>query len=135
LRSDSSDLAQDRRDNTYNDSTTHQPFEQNLRQESYTADTDRTFPLAGGVTSSHPTEHSTHHPVTSEREPGTKEKEAGVHDGHGREALAGAAAAGMAAPLLHREHRDTPPRGQDSDASIYGGEGYSTSANVSDGVH
>jgi len=109
---------------TTQSSTTHQPFEQTLRQESYTNDTDRSFPLAGGVaskhdpSSSHPTDHSrthhttehhastvapttpqaltTSHPITSEREPGTKEREVGVREGHGREGLAGAAAAAAA---------------------------------------
>jgi hypothetical protein len=110
---------------TTQSSTTRQPFDQTLRQESYTNDTDRSFPLAGGVAPKHdtsarhptentstthqPTEHhtsstipavqqtsATRHPVTSEREPGTKEREAGVHEGHGREGLAGAAAAATA---------------------------------------
>jgi hypothetical protein len=51
--------------------------------------TDRAFPLAGGVTQNRSTEKN----ITREREPGTKEKEVGVHDGQGKEALAGAAAA------------------------------------------
>jgi hypothetical protein len=50
--------------------------------------TDRTFPLAGGVT-----HNRTTNSTTRDREPGTKEKEMGVHNGHGKEALAGAAAA------------------------------------------
>jgi hypothetical protein len=136
LFSEPSGTTHDRRDNDYDNTTTHQPFERSLRQESYTADTDRAFPLAGGVTSTHPTEHSsTHHPVSSEREPGTKEKEAGVRDGHGQEALAGAVAAGTAAPLLHSEHRHTQPRGEETGASTYGGQGYSTSTNVSNDLH
>jgi len=115
-------------DNTHNttgqSSTSRQPLDQSLRQESYTNDTDRSFPLAGGVapkhnpTSTHTTTTTTtthhnplhqststqpidgtsssHHPTTSSREPGTKEKGVGVHDGHGREGLAGAAAAAAA---------------------------------------
>lgn len=113
-------------------STTRQPYENTLRNESYTNDTDRSFPLAGGVapkhdtlasTTHHSTEHqissiltpaqqnsSTHQAMTSEREPGTKEREAGVQDGHGREGLAGAAAAataiGVAAPLSQSHQGD-----------------------------
>jgi hypothetical protein len=136
LRSDSSDTTYDRPDKAYDNTSTQQPFDKNLRQKSYTADTDRTFPLAGGVTSTHSTEHSsTHHPATSEREPGTKEKEAAVNEGRGREALSGAAAAGIAAPLLHSEHLDTQPRGQETGASTYGGQGYSTSTKVGNGLH
>lgn len=59
---------------------------------------DRAFPLAGGVTHNRPTEKN----ITSEREPGTKEKEVGVLDGHGKEALAGAAAA--ATPSYGQSH-------------------------------
>ncbi|KAF7572814.1 hypothetical protein A1F97_00595 [Pyrenophora tritici-repentis] len=59
-----------------------QPFNNTLRQESYTADTDRSFPLAGGVISD-PTKHpmfardTTEHTSAAlgQREPGTKEKE------------------------------------------------------------
>jgi hypothetical protein len=54
--------------------------------------------------------------MTSAREPGTKEKEVGLQDGHGREKLAGAGAAAtaasVAAPLLHSERRDVQPSSQ-----------------------
>ncbi|KAF2828081.1 hypothetical protein CC86DRAFT_203925 [Ophiobolus disseminans] len=124
-------------------STSRQPFDQSLRQESYTNDTDRSFPLAGGVASKHypsstHTDHhtsthqphqqfsSTHQPTTSAREPGTKEKEAGVRDGHGREGLAGAAAAatmiGAAAPLSQSHQRDVQPQGQDTLQPTYGNQ-------------
>ncbi|KAF1947470.1 hypothetical protein EJ02DRAFT_417652 [Clathrospora elynae] len=100
-------------------STERQPYENTLRHESYTADTDRSFPLAGGVSSSttrHPTEHTStiHNKGISEREPGTKGKEVRFQDspareGHGREALAGAAAAatgiGASRALSHSEER------------------------------
>ncbi|KAF2683734.1 hypothetical protein K458DRAFT_389659 [Lentithecium fluviatile CBS 122367] len=65
---------------------THTP---GLNDSTANSGTDRSFPLAGGVTHSQPTEKAT----ISEREPGTKEKHVGVHDGQGKEALAGAAAA------------------------------------------
>ncbi|KAF1914575.1 hypothetical protein BDU57DRAFT_519644 [Ampelomyces quisqualis] len=124
-------------------STTHQPFEQTLRQESYTNKTDRSFPLAGGVTSKH--EHhtssavplsqqtsSTSHPIKSERELGTKEKEVGVRDGHGREGLAGAAAAataiGVAAPLSQSHQRDVHGQGLETREAAYGGEPSATSS-------
>jgi hypothetical protein len=63
-----------------------------------TTGVDRTFPLAGGVTSGHSTDPTTSVHMTSsthDREPGTKEREVGLHndDSHGREGLAGAAAA------------------------------------------
>ncbi len=75
------------------------------------------IPLVGGLISrmtskkedkEHDTTH--HDKITSEREPGTKDKEVGVHDGHGREALAGAAAAAAAAEVArsHKEDREAP---------------------------
>lgn len=61
------------------------------RQESDVPESGRSFPLAGGVANerSQPIAKTT----TNEREPGTKEREAGLHEGQGREGLAGAAAA------------------------------------------
>ncbi|KAH4863478.1 hypothetical protein HBH75_005690 [Parastagonospora nodorum] len=141
-------------------SSTKQPYDNNLRNESYTNDTDRSFPLAGGVapkhdtSARHPAEHtstthhsaehqtssiltpaqqisSTHQATTSEREPGTKEKEAGVQDGHGREGLAGAAAAataiGVAAPLSQSHQRDANDRGIENRQT--------TSTNTTQNVH
>lgn len=115
----------------------NEPIPEELgRQESYTTDTDRSFPLAGGVTSRHPDEYtsSTQHPTTSAREPGTKEKEAGLGDGHGREGLAGAGAAataaGIAAPLMHSERRDVQPYGQ---GATYGTQPYAASNVLDDG--
>jgi hypothetical protein len=133
---------------TAQSSTARQPFEQSLRQESYTNDTDRSFPLAGGVAPKHnttttttTTTHSTgpqtsaihnpsdltsatHHPITSEREPGTKERKVEARDGHGREGLAGAAATatalGVAAPLAQSHHREELSRGQDPSSAAYG---------------
>jgi hypothetical protein len=151
--------------NTTQSSTTRQPFDSTLRQESYTNDTDRSFPLAGGVvpkhdtSTKHATEHhtsathhptesltssthnptqqtsSTHHPLTSAREPGTKEKEVGVRDGHGREGLAGAAAAataiGVAAPLSQSHQRDVHHQGPETRQATYGNQSLGTSATVS----
>jgi hypothetical protein len=140
--------------NTAQGSTTRQPFDQNLRQESYTNDTDRSFPLAGGVAPKHdattkhstdhhtastipPTQHatSTHHPLTSEREPGTKEKEAGLRDGHGREGLAGAAAAatavGAAAPLSQSHQGNLHDQGVDSREATHSNQPYGVSSTVS----
>lgn len=62
------------------------------RQESDVPESGRSFPLSGGVAQQGPTTSS-----TAEREPGTKEREAGVHENYGREGLAGAAAAAAAA--------------------------------------
>jgi hypothetical protein len=140
--------------NTAQGSTTRQPFEHNLRQESYTNDTDRSFPLAGGVVPKHdataghsterhtastipPTQHttSTHHPLTSEREPGTKEKDVGLRDGHGREGLAGAAAAatavGAAAPLSQSHQSNVHDRGLDTREATHSNQPSAMSSTVS----
>ncbi|KAL5115473.1 hypothetical protein ACEQ8H_006614 [Pleosporales sp. CAS-2024a] len=98
------------------------PFASTVRQESYTNDTDRSFPLAGGIApkhdtlAKHSTEHTTtmQHPPTSEREPGTKDHDAALQDSHGREALAGAAAAATtigAASLSQSRHQDVHDQG------------------------
>lgn len=77
-----------------------------MRKESYTADTDRSFPLAGGVArKSHEHSDPTHHKNIGEREPGTKEREVGVKEGHGREGLAGAAALATAVGASKAAHR------------------------------
>ena len=85
-----------------------QHYDQARSQPETTSATERSFPLAGGVTSRKQVEPTTttrdtvgHPPVTSEREPGTKEREAGVAEGHGREGLAGAAAGAAAAYATH----------------------------------
>ncbi|KAF2660028.1 hypothetical protein K491DRAFT_712072 [Lophiostoma macrostomum CBS 122681] len=97
------------RDNLRADPTIEQSADKDFAQPSGSArhrveepnvktDTDRSFPLAGGVTSrkqadqSPATQGASHNPYTTEREPGTQGRDAGVLDGHGREALAGAAA-------------------------------------------
>ncbi|CAN9095118.1 unnamed protein product [Alternaria alternata] len=122
--------------------TEHQPYENTLRQESYTADTDRSFPLAGGVATKphddpastrHQTEHISpvHSKGISEREPGTKERQVGihnsespVHDNYGREGLAGAAAAataiGASKTLSRSEERDVQDRGLETRQATYG---------------
>jgi hypothetical protein len=143
--------------NTTQSSTERQPYENTLRQESYTNDTNRSFPLAGGVapkhdaSSSHPTEHhtssvlpsaqqtsTTHNPVTSAREPGTKEKEVSVSDHHGREGLAGAAAAaaavGVAAPLSQSHQRDVHNQGLETRDATYGNQPSTTSSAVSTSI-
>ncbi|KAL1801018.1 hypothetical protein ACET3X_001360 [Alternaria dauci] len=119
-----------------------QPYESTLRQESYTADTDRSFPLAGGVITKpqedstftrHQTEYtsSIHNKGISEREPGTKEKQAGihntespVHDSYGREGLAGAAAAataiGASKTLSHPAEKDVQDQGLETRQATYG---------------
>ncbi|KAH7406848.1 hypothetical protein DE146DRAFT_778339 [Phaeosphaeria sp. MPI-PUGE-AT-0046c] len=140
---------------TTHSSTTRQPFDQTMRQESYTNDTDRSFPLIGGIASKHdpsashhstttaPTTqqttstHPTHHAITSEREPGTKEKEVGVHDGHGREALAGAAAAattvGATAPLLHSKNANDRSL-ESREAPLASSTGHSTQSHNPDAL-
>lgn len=99
------ELGSQREDNSYNNTshaTEQQPYERALEEPTDATGTYRSFPLAGGVTTGRPAENtsSTLNPATREREPGTKEKEAGVHDGQGREALAGAAAAATASSTL-----------------------------------
>jgi hypothetical protein len=135
-------------------STERHPYEQTLRQESYTTDTDRSFPLAGGVAPkhdsslSHPTEHhspghhtsstlppvhqasSTTHPITSEREPGTKDRELGARDGHGREGLAGAAAAAAAIGVASHQ-RDSHDQGLTTRETAHGTQPTTTSSTVS----
>jgi hypothetical protein len=135
-----------------------------LRKESYTKDTDRSFPLAGGVASKHdpstkhatehhttsthhPTEHhpsssqyptqqtsSTEHPITGDRELGTKERAVTARDGHGREGLAGAAAAatavGGASVLSHSHEKDAQSQGQDTRQATYGDQPWATSTTV-----
>ncbi|KAH9870145.1 hypothetical protein J1614_007067 [Plenodomus biglobosus] len=109
----------------------HQPYDSNLRQESYIADTNRVFPLAGGVTShhgddkvassTHPTDNaSSTNPLTGQTstsqypaEPTSTlhqesiiGREPGlqreVGHGQGREGLAGAAAAAAAMGAAQR---------------------------------
>lgn len=144
-------------DQPYNTSSTdttatRQPFDQSLRQESYTNDTDRSFPLAGGVASKHDptsryTEHtsssthptqstsSTHQPLTNAREPGTKEKEIGVKDDYGREGLTGAAAAATGlsagAALSQSQQRDVQSQGQETRHATYGDQPSTLSSTVS----
>jgi hypothetical protein len=85
-----------------------------------------TLPIIGSRTSGRYAENpssvfgSHSQPMTSEREPGTKERAAGLSDGHGREALAGAAAAvaiagsensGFPAQIRQHEHEHEQERG------------------------
>ncbi|KAJ4288636.1 hypothetical protein N0V90_011873 [Kalmusia sp. IMI 367209] len=91
-------------DTSYNTSAgTDEGIRGRSAQESDIPESGRSFPLAGGVTNQRPTEKTT----VSEREPGTKEKEVGVHDGQGREALAGAAAAAAASSLSPQSEQQT----------------------------
>lgn len=143
---------------TSQSSTNQQPFEQPLRQESYTKDTDRSFPLAGGVASKHDpaTKHSTEHQTAStthptsnqystqqtstqtasigDREPGTKEREVTAREGHGREGLAGAAAAaaavGGASALAHSHQKDPQSQGQDTQKATFGDRATATTTTV-----
>lgn len=109
----------------------HQPYDSNLRQGSYIADTNRAFPLAGGVTSHHGDDNvaSTTHPtekssstIPSTGQTSTRQypaeptstlhqesiigREPGlqreVGHGQGREGLAGAAAAAAAMGAAQR---------------------------------
>ncbi|KAF2622456.1 hypothetical protein BU25DRAFT_209006 [Macroventuria anomochaeta] len=98
----------------------HSSSTQQPHASSRTNDTDRSFPLSGGVTSGHhdhsSTSHGTHdthgtHSLnTNERELGTKERELAGGDHHGREGLAGAAVTAAdtaaAAHSHHNEDRD-----------------------------
>ncbi|KAJ8105074.1 hypothetical protein OPT61_g10399 [Boeremia exigua] len=92
---------------------TQQPYD-----SSRTADTGRSFPLAGGVTSAHDHSSTTSGLNTSEREPDTKEREIAGGNLHGREGLAGAAAAAATtAAATHggRSDRSDPQVGTWSD--------------------
>ncbi|KAL1592232.1 hypothetical protein SLS60_011309 [Paraconiothyrium brasiliense] len=66
------------------------------QQSDVPPDSGRSFPLAGGV-AHQPSQTATR---TNEREPGTKEREAGLHDGQGRKGLAGAAGAASASSVV-----------------------------------
>ncbi|KAL6156823.1 hypothetical protein ACJBU6_04409 [Exserohilum turcicum] len=84
--------------------TEPQPYENTLRKESYITDTDRSFPLAGGVIS---TPH-----------------EAPAHENHGRQGLAGAAAAATAMGASHAiprsEERHVQEVGLETRQATYG---------------
>ncbi|KAF9695509.1 hypothetical protein EKO04_006348 [Ascochyta lentis] len=99
-------------------SSTQQPHD-----SSRTTDTDRSFPLAGGVTSGHHDHsstthgtHGTHGLTTNERELGTKERELAGNDHHGREGLAGAAAAAAGTAAATHGHSS---RGPDSPVGTF----------------
>lgn len=81
-----------------------QPYESILRQESYTADTDRSFPLAGGVTSN-PHQHPS-------------------HATHASEGLAGAAVAATAIGASHTtsksEEKDIRDQAAQTRQATYG---------------
>ncbi|KAJ4331635.1 hypothetical protein N0V95_009847 [Ascochyta clinopodiicola] len=71
---------------------------------------DRSFPLAGGVTSGHRDHSSTTHSLnTNERELGTKERELADRDHSGRQGLAGAAAAAAGTAAATHGHSSTNP--------------------------
>lgn len=81
-----------------------QPFEQSFREPQLATDTDRSFPLAGGVTTRKQADqpqvsHSSHSHGTAinERELGTKDLNASTGPSHGREGIASAAALATAA--------------------------------------
>ncbi|KNG44465.1 dehydrin-like protein 3 [Stemphylium lycopersici] len=81
-----------------------QPYESTLRQESYITDTDRSFPLAGGVVS--------------------KPHDSPVNGSYGREGLAGAAAAATAVGASHTmsrpEEREVQTQGRETRQATYG---------------
>lgn len=104
------------------------PNENTTRQESYIVDTNRSFPLTGGITSQPQSDRvsatqqlpittpsvqsaaptsSLHQQTIPEREPGTKEKGAGLVDNQNHEAMAGATAAavgaGAASAYAHKD--------------------------------
>jgi hypothetical protein len=79
----------------------------------------------------HPTEHISpiQNNTINEREPGTNEREVGIHDdsgreGYGREGLVGAAAAatayGASKTLSHPEDRDVKDQGLETRQATYG---------------
>jgi len=93
---------------TYPPTSQHQPYQRSSMQESHAADTGRSFPLSGGVTSQHVMEKTSTPSglTTSAREPGTKEREIVGHDNSGRAPLAAAAAATAAGFIPHSSHPD-----------------------------
>lgn len=137
-----------------------EPFERSFGEPVVTTDTDRSFPLAGGVTSRKQVEHpsSTHNlqpsplaanggrtetsaaqdfhssPLaTNERELGTKDRNFGVSDGHhGREGLAGAAAAAaVVGGVSSHSHSDRANWDADLESATgRAGEAPATSNNV-----
>lgn len=85
-------------------SSTGQSFDQSFREPQLTTDTDRSFPLAGGVTTRKQADfNQASHPAQSqptaivEREPGTKESNLPASHNQGREGIASAAALATAA--------------------------------------
>ncbi|KAF1965438.1 hypothetical protein BU23DRAFT_574889 [Bimuria novae-zelandiae CBS 107.79] len=72
------------------------------RQVSDVPESGRSFPLAGGVTQRAPTTTA-----TSEREPGTKERETRPHEDRGCEGLAGAAATATRASTMPQDDERT----------------------------
>ncbi|KAF2443157.1 hypothetical protein P171DRAFT_487110 [Karstenula rhodostoma CBS 690.94] len=104
------------------------------RQESEVPpDSGRSFPLAGGVAHQTPQTGT----GTSARQPGTKEREAGLSEGQGREGLAGAAAAAAATSAVPQndgsietnlqdrtvEQQSAPEHHYGRDAAVGGGLG------------
>ncbi|KAJ4359975.1 uncharacterized protein N0V89_000534 [Didymosphaeria variabile] len=115
-------------------SSARQPPHINLqRQESdIPPDSGRSFPLAGGV--AHQASQTAK--TTNEREPGTKEREAGLHDGQSRQGLAGAAEAASASSVIpqnegrieanlqpHSVEQPVPEHHHGRDAAVAGGLG------------
>lgn len=113
--------------------TSEQPFERSFHEPEVTQDTDRSFPLAGGVTSRKQAENvpntqgvHSHPPVTSDKASGPKDMDARLSEHHGREGLAGAAAAaataGAASSLpqsdRHRQHDDRTTLGGAAGAPV-----------------
>ncbi|KAF2259894.1 hypothetical protein CC78DRAFT_43764 [Lojkania enalia] len=95
-------------------------YKQANHEPDVTTDADRSFPLAGSITSRKPTEKAPaiqHPPRTSEREPGTKDKDVGVSDG--REALAEAAGTATAFSAIGR------PQNESGHEHEHGGDGHS----------
>ena len=110
-------LAANELDRKHDDNVSHRPDE----EPQFMTDTDRAFPLAGGVISRKADESDRKADELSsvqersnmskidERELGTKDREAKAHGGDGREALAGAASSATTASMPDRSRSVESP--------------------------
>ena len=125
---DSGKASHGRQDTLLSSTTTDRPFDKSSQQVSYTADTDRSFPLSGGIATRdfEKTSSFARQLATGERQPVPTERNTGLHDDQGREGLARAAAAatfvGASAPLAHSERREAQDLAEETRQATYGNQ-------------